>query len=427
MAGTPPYPGVDVTGTVHIVGAGLSGLAAALRLARAGRRIVIHEGAGHAGGRCRSFHDATLDRRIDNGNHLMLSGNRGVESFLAEAGAPGGLAGPEDAEFPFMDLGTGERWCVRPNRGPVPWWIFVSARRVPGTSAGDYLQGLKLARAGREDTVAGCLGTARPGFRRFWEPLAVGVLNTSVDDGAAALLWPVLKETFGRGATACRPRMARVGLSETFADPALVRLRGQGAEVRLNRRLKGLALHHGRVARLVFADGEETLDNGDAVILAVPPAVAAELVDGLIVPKGTRAIVNAHFRLESAIDGVSLTGLVGGTAEWIFRRGDVASVTVSAADSLAAEPAEAIADRIWPEVVRALGLGARQLPPHRIVKEKRATFAETPAEVARRPGTDTAYPNLKLAGDWTDTGLPATIEGAVRSGFRAAEALTRTP
>jgi hypothetical protein len=107
----------------------------------------------------------------------------------------------------------------------------------------------------------------------------------------------------------------------------------------------------------------------------------------------------------------------------LFVRGDVASVTVSAADSLAEEGSDAIATRMWREITRALGLEGQPLPAFRIVKEKRATFAQTPAETRRRPGFRTPWSNLLLAGDWTDTGLPATIEGSVRSGRTAAAAI----
>ena len=116
-----------------------------------------------------------------------------------------------------------------------------------------------------------------------------------------------------------------------------------------------------------------------------------------------------------------LLGLVGGTAEWLFLRDELVSLTVSAADDLADEPSATIAARLWADTARALDLPAAPQPPGRIVKERRATFAQTPAAVARRPGATTAWPNLFLAGDWTATGLPATIEGAVRSGQRAAD------
>jgi predicted NAD/FAD-dependent oxidoreductase len=110
-------------------------------------------------------------------------------------------------------------------------------------------------------------------------------------------------------------------------------------------------------------------------------------------------------------------------AQWLFLRGEIASVTISAAEEHVDTPAEALAPRIWADVARALDRPDAPMPPVRIVKEKRATFAQTPESLDLRPGAPTFYRNLFLAGDWTDTGLPATIEGAVRSGLRAAEAV----
>src|SRR6266404_2862769 len=120
---------------VHIVGAGLAGLAAAVRLAGAGRDIVLHEASGHAGGRCRSYFDSELGCRIDNGNHLLLSGNRAALDYLERIGAAASLSGPAVPRFDFCDLVNGERWTLAPGSGRLPWWIFSPRRRVPGTNA----------------------------------------------------------------------------------------------------------------------------------------------------------------------------------------------------------------------------------------------------------------------------------------------------
>src|SRR5438270_6676191 len=103
------------TGCVHVVGAGLAGLAAAVALADAGRRVILYEAAPHAGGRCRSYFDAELGCRIDNGNHLLLAGNRAALDYLERIGALGSLEGPPEAVFPFVDAASGECWTVRPN------------------------------------------------------------------------------------------------------------------------------------------------------------------------------------------------------------------------------------------------------------------------------------------------------------------------
>src|SRR5438067_1017864 len=158
-------------GQVHVVGAGLAGLAAAVALADSGRPVTLYEAAQHAGGRCRSYFDVELGCRIDNGNHLLLAGNRAAMAYLGRIGAMATVEGPGEPAIPFADLATGERWMLRPNQGRLPWWILDSSRRVPGTSAGDYLAGLRLRAASEDATVAGLLDPHSILYRRLWQPL----------------------------------------------------------------------------------------------------------------------------------------------------------------------------------------------------------------------------------------------------------------
>jgi hypothetical protein len=170
---------------------------------------------------------------------------------------------------------------------------------------------------------------------------------------------------------------------------------------------------------LHFADGETPLGPHDRLVLAVPPWVAAELLPGLVVPTEHRAIVNGHFRRAPPPGAEAMIGLIGGTAEWVFAFPDRLSVTVSGADRLTDEPRESLAAKLWADVAAAHHL-SQALPPWQVVKEKRATFAATPEQEKLRPKALTAWENVILAGDWTATGLPATIEGALRSGSHAA-------
>jgi len=408
---------------VHIIGGGLAGLAAAVRAAAGGFDVSLYEAAGRAGGRCRSFYDDKIGCVIDNGNHLLLSGNRSAHAYLAEIGAADRLVGPGEAAFPFVDLETGERWSLRPNAGPLPWWIFKPERRVPGSRPRDYLAALTLARAGEGRRIGEILDTTSTLFRRFWEPLIVAALNTHPEEAAAGLLGPVLAETLLRGGRHARPLIARESLADTFIDPALARLKAEGAEIRFNARVSGLEMVRGRVGALTLPGERIAIAEADSVILAVPGRVAASLLPALEMPPEGEAIVNVHFRLAEApaADAIRIIGLVGGLAQWIFLRGEVASVTISAADRIARLPAEDIARRCWEDVRSALDLGEAEPPPVRVIKEKRATFAATPEAMGRRPGPRTELENLFLAGDWTATGLPATIESAVRSGHTAAK------
>jgi len=406
---------------VHVIGAGLSGLSAAVRLAEQGQHVCLYEASNAAGGRCRSYFDQALNRRIDNGNHLVLSGNLSVARFLATIGSSESLWSPDRAEFPFVDLQSGLKWTVRPDCGRIPWSLLKKSNRVPGSSLGDYLQGLRLIVAGAGQTVRDCLDADRQLYRRFWEPMAVSVLNTDPAEASARLLAPVLRETFWRGESACRPLVVKQGLSESFVDPALSYLQSRKCELTFGARVMALESTANKITGLRLGDRRIGVSAGDSVILAVPPLAALALVPGLTVPDAFRAIVNGHFLLPgTGSPEMPFIGLVGGVGHWLFVRNGVASVTVSAAEHLVGMRSEEIARILWPEIVRVLEIPDTRSVISRIVKEKRATFAQTPAQVRRRPPAVTESRNLYLAGDWTDTGLPATIEGSLASGERAA-------
>jgi squalene-associated FAD-dependent desaturase len=406
------------TPCVHVVGAGLAGLSAAVTLAGQGVQVVLSEAARQAGGRCRSYHDSQLDMTIDNGNHLVLSGNPAVGRFLDAIGAQDRLVGPSMAAFPFFDVASGRNWTLRPNDGVIPWWIFDSNRRVPGTGVVEYVAIASLMRrhpGRRIDEVLRCQGAL---WERFLRPLLVSALNTPPEEGSADLAGAVMRETFAKGGRSIHPRVATPSLAAAFVDPALERLQRSGADIRLGRRLADLTLQDGKVASLTFTDGKQDVGALDSVILAVPPWTAHELLPDLVVPDAFCAIVNAHFKCVPPHGLPMIVGLIGGTAEWVFAFSDRLSVTVSAADRLLDIESETLAQTLWRDVAAVHGLPPA-MPPCRIVKEKRATFAATPAQNGRRPAAATRWSNLFLAGDWTDTGLPATIEGALRSGERA--------
>jgi len=403
---------------VHIIGGGLAGLSAALALTSAGRAVTLYESSPFCGGRCRSYFDQALGCRIDNGNHLLLSGNHVTMAYLDKLGTRDTLGGPATPVFPFMDLANGARWALRPSRGRIPFWLLRKSRRVPGTKPWDYLPLQKLGQARPNDTVANCLPDTAL-FRRFVAPLSIAALNTHPLKGSARLLGAVIDETLARGGSACIPLFPRQGLSESFVEPAVARLQAGGATVRTSTPITALPRDAGRLTALVGPDGTIPLGPADRVVVAVPPWIAAGLLPELTVPDEFQAILNLHFRIDADPGEAGFWGLVNATAEWVFVKPGVVSVTISAANRLVDRSAEDLANTVWPEVRRLLDLPA-PLPTYRVVKEKRATFAATPAQNVRRPAAATQWRNCALAGDWTATGLPATIEGAIRSGLTAA-------
>ena len=407
---------------VHVVGAGLAGLACALDLLAAGRAVTVWEATPKAGGRCRSYHDATLDRRIDNGNHLILSGNRAVLSHADRLGAAGLLRTLPEAAFPFADLATGAAFTVRVPASPLG--ALRAGARPPGAGAWEAARGVAgLLLAGRGATVAEAVPGRGAMWRAFWEPMATAVLNMPPEAGSAALLRGALLRSFLRGAAACRPVLAPEGLGEALVEPAVRALLDGGAELRLRAPVAGLALGEGRLAALLGPEGRVALGPRDAVVLALPAPALAPLL-GRPAPAAGPSILNAHFRVAPALAEAAppLLGLLGGAAQWLFRRGDVLSVTVSAAESspVAGLPREAALDRLWSEAARALRLGDARPLAARLLRERGATPDQSPEGARARPPARPGPANLVLAGDGVRGPLPATLEAAVLSGRRAA-------
>jgi len=420
---------------VHVIGGGVAGLSAAVELA-ARAEVTVYESGPACGGRARSYRDKTLGCRIDNGNHLLLSANDAVFRYLGLIGAEKSLTGPGVPDFPFFDLERSLAWTLKLSRGRVPFWVLPGAARVPGMRVSELASLAKLLRAGEDAVVSDCLV---PGelSRRLLAPFSVSALNTPCETGSAWLLGNVVRQSLARGGMACRPWFPAVGLSESLVDPALDHLALMKAVVRPKTRVSALEVEHGRVVALFARDERIAVGPEDKVIVAVPPHVAQGLlgphVPGFEVPDAFEAIVNVHFRLEEPVRArgvlarTKLVGLVGGIAEWVFLKGDILSVTISAANRYLGRDMDDLAREVWGEVRRVVGPVVENVLPdevaHRVVVEKRATFAATPEQNRKRPSARIGIANLALAGDWTATGLPATLEGAVRSGVEAARAI----
>ncbi|MFY9874746.1 MAG: FAD-dependent oxidoreductase, partial [Rhodomicrobium sp.] len=315
------------------------------------------------------------------------------------------------------------RWTLKINEGRWPSWLFDRGRRVPATKPLDYLAAAPLMWAGRRRTITDIITGEGPLYERLWQPLMLAALNTDPHEGSARLAGAIMRNTLVKGGAACRPLIAE-GLSAAFIEPALAYLGERHGTISFGKRLREIEFASGRVRSLKFNDSEISIREGEAIILAVPPWVAQTLVPGLRVPTEFRAILNAHYSVAPPPQFPPILGLIHGTVEWIFSFPGRLSITISGADRLIDRPREELAADLWRDVAAVTGLPA-ELPPWQIVKEKRATFAASPDQDVLRPEPITGWRNLFLAGDWVQTGLPATIEGAIRSGERAARLAMR--
>jgi squalene-associated FAD-dependent desaturase len=313
------------------------------------------------------------------------------------------------------------RWTVRLNDGRIPWWIFSKHRRVPQTRVLDYFSLMRLMWISEDKPLREVIGCKGMLYQRLIEPFLLAALNIAPAEGSAKLASTLVRETLAAGGEACRPLIAREGIGRAFVEPAIDYLDRRGVTVALGHGLHELRFGDDHVTELVFGGGEvATLGRADSVILAVPAYAARGFLPGLQAPSSFRGIFNAHFRCEPPPDAPPMIGLVNSASQWVFSFPGRIAVTISDAGKWFDVPREKVAQEIWDEVAAVLGVPTT-LPPWQIVRERRATFAATPEENAKRPGAATRWRNLFLAGDWTATGLPATLEGAVRSGNAAAD------
>ena len=411
--------------TVHVIGAGLAGLSAAVELQRRGRRIVLHDAHAHAGGRCRSWFDETLNTTLDGGLHQVFAGQSATQRYLRAIGAADQLTGPALPEYPVIDVASQQRWTLRFGNGRWPSWLFDAASRAPGTTPLDYLTlaSLAFARTGRSlAQTMRCDGVL---WDRWLRPYLLGVLNVEPRHASAELARAALCGMFAAGGPGWRPLVARHGLGSAFVEPALRMLQHGGAQIRLNSRLDAFEFGaHGNAVDAVAIGGERVdLAPGDAVVLAVPPEVAQPLVPDLTAPDTFSAVVTAYFAVDTPAGSPLQTAVVNGIVDAVRAGDGPLAATIRDAGRWLDMPRDVLARRIWEDVARVTGANPETLPAWQLVVEPRAGFAAVPSQEMKRPAVRTRWTNLVLAGDWIATGLPATIEGAIRSGQLAADVL----
>ena len=411
-----------MTGTLHVVGTGVAGLACAVSAANTGRKVVVYEATKQAGGRCRSFFDSQLNTTVDNGSHAILGANPAVFNYLSVIGAESELVPVESTgEIPFTDLESGAYWTLHPDPGLFPTWIFDNSRRAANTQALDYIKGFSLLLAGKEKTVASTLPQSGSAWHNFWEPLSTAVMNTPADRASAYLLGRALRQALATRQGGLRSYVPKTSLHDTFIEPALTVLNAAGAQVLFDAPVSTVTVGD-RVNELQIRYEKITISPRDSVVLALPPwapAIQPFLNKGF--KPEPSPIVNVHFQVDLHEQPPTMIGLTGGTAHWLFTRPGLVSITVSADQKLANEEHSLIAARLWSDACLALNLSDQSVPPFRVIVERRATPIQDASFVLNRPKPRTGVENLFLAGDWVDTGLPCTLESAVRSGVSAAD------
>ena len=439
---------------VIVIGAGFAGLSAAVRLTKRGARVLVLEARSRLGGRATAFPDRDTGELVDNGQHILMGCYTETFGFLRDIGAENNVRLESQLAVTMIDR-AGRKTRLACPMLPAPLhlvagvleWDALSWRdrwsmlgmATPLKNARRELEGSPVKAASMDETVENWLirNGQTPRLRELlWDPLALAALNQRPDQAAAPLFARVLAEMFSDDPRAAAIALPTKPLHLMYAEPAREHIERHGGAVRTGATAK-ILLNAGRDAVAGVQAGGETWTAGH-VISSVPWFALAELFDeeppalhGVIERArrtGSSPIVTVNLWFDRRVLDEPFVGLPGRAMQWVFDKrlvvGETAShlsLVSSGAAEILAETNEALIRRAHEELLDALPLVRdAKLLRATVVREPRATFSIAPGQPAR-PSTRTELLGFLLAGDWIDTGLPATIESAVRSGHRAAE------
>jgi len=436
---------------VLIIGGGFAGLAAGVALAKAGYRVRLLEQKPHLGGRARSFVDPQSGSVVDNGQHIFMGCYHAALRFLGEIGTLDRIALQPRLRVHFLEPPGRLTTLECPNL-PSPWHLLAGVLRSDSFAWREKREVLRLGRAlgGGEHSRDGLsalsveewltrLGQSEKVRRGFWDLLAIAALNEDPRRAAAAIFAHVLRLALFSSPGDSRLGIPKVGLSDCYTDAAQGYITARGGQVEPNRSVAGFLIAEGVCRGVRLAEGNEI--EASSVVSAVPWHELARLLPGDLLraePAFTNLlalrpapIISINLWFDRALTELDFVALRGTTVQWLFNRDRIpgagehaVSLVLSGAHehiSRSKEELTAVArqdlGRLFPAVRDA------KLLHSLIIKERFATFSPCVGVDALRPPARSPVRGLYLAGDWTATGLPATIEGAVRSGYNAAQAV----
>lgn len=433
---------------VVVIGAGFAGLAAAVRLAGVGARVTVLERRGVLGGRAYSFREPESGAVVDNGQHLFMRCYDETLAFLRTLGTDDRIAFQPRLEVGMLGEGGREARLACPGL-PAPLHLLAGLLGLRGVGLRDRLglvrAAARLAAAARDPhaataledvTVAAWLdrlGQSAAARRAFWNPLTLAVLNDAPEVASVRWLVAVARRAFLAGPRAGDLGFATCGLSALYTEQARAYVEARGGSVRTHAAAAALEVSGDRVVAVRLAPRArgtgERLPAG-AVVAAVPHHALPPLLPAALATRppfsdagrlAVSPIVSCHLWYDRPVLGRPFVGLLDGPLHWLFDRGTHLTAVTSGAGALLDRRPRDLAEAAAREVARLVPAAreARLVRAH-VIKERWATPSLAPGAGALRAGPRTPLANLVLAGDWTDTGLPGTIEGAVQSGHAAA-------
>ncbi len=436
-----------------VIGGGFAGLSCASALAEQGLRVAVAEKKPHLGGRAFSFRDPETGSIVDNGQHLFMGCYRQTRAFLRRIGTEGCLQLLPRIRVDYADA-HGRRDVLRcPQALGSPLHLAAGVLGLRGLSLRDkaglwrFDRAMRALDGGSLDAIDGLtvrewltgLGQSPRVQERLFDPLALGILNERPELASATGLVQALREVFYRDVESTRLALSRVGLSDLYTDGSRRYIEARGGAVLLSRKVSALLEEDGGVAGACFEGGESL--RAPVTVSTLPPWDLAKLplpqpLLGSWRRLAAAPIVGVNLWLDRPVLDVPLVGLLGTETHWAFDKskilgeaggGQYLSLVVSGARKLLAWEPKALLELAKRDLARCLpAFQKATIQRWKVVKEPFATLSPVPGAEALRPRAASAgMKGFVWSGDWTRTGLPATIESAVVSGHAAAEAVRR--
>jgi squalene-associated FAD-dependent desaturase len=420
---------------VVVIGSGFAGLATATFLSDAGFKVILLESSPKPGGRAYSFNDPDTGALIDNGQHILMGCYKETFRFLNLTRAAKNLTWQSSLSINFVK----ENFEVSKLDASglfYPLNLLSAILHYSALSISEKFFFLKFFgklymytdKELKKLTVMEWLQKENQTnnlIKSFWEILAIGALNTDINKASAKVFADILKELFFRGNNASTIVLPSTGLSEAYCNDALTFIKNKGGEVSFSEQVTGLNVLNNKVTSIITT--KRTIKDFDFLISAIPLYCLNKIMLENDFLKGLSfeysPILSVHLFLKENNFVNTFYGLIGSPVHWVFNKGTHLTIIISSAGNFIEKSKEAIIDLVSEELIKYFHFEKSNIISGIVIKERRATFIPSNNILEKRPPVNTPYTNFFLAGDWVRTGLPATIEGAVKSGKIAADAI----
>ena len=415
-----------------VIGGGIAGLTSAVYLSKSGINVELIESSNKLGGRAYSFKDPATGSIIDNGQHILMGCYKETLKFLRLINAEDNLIYQDRLSIPFLNNNS-EIFKLEATKLFYPLNLLMGLLNYNALRIEDKVTlivfFIKLAFSNinklKDITVERWLFKEKQSEnlrKSFWEIICVGALNSSTKNASAELFASILKKMFLQGNESATLIIPKFGLSETYSKPAQKFLLNNEASISFSENVLELIIVDNSVKKIITSKRE--IEDFDYLISAIPlPALKKFYTDNKLakIDFENSCIVTIHLWLKENPLSEKFYGLIDSPIHWIFNHGDHITLVISDANHLVNIDKNEIYKMCEDELNKYANITEGNISAYKIIKEKRATFIPSSDVLSKRPGVKTNVYNLFLAGDWTDTGLPATLEGAVQSGKIAAE------